>query len=101
MQDCVTAYTTNYSINNLKNVFETRLMSYRLWPSRSPDLNPYYSHLWGNLESKGYPNNPHTMDELKYICEAICRGHSTNVKQSFPETSVLSRAEGRHLKHLL
>jgi hypothetical protein len=29
----------------------------------------------GNIESKGYPNNPHTLDELRHICENICRGH--------------------------
>jgi hypothetical protein len=37
MQDGATEYTANDSINILNQVFEGRLMSYRLWLERSPD----------------------------------------------------------------
>jgi hypothetical protein len=41
VQDGATAHKANYSINVLNEVFEDRLISCRLWPVRSPDLNPY------------------------------------------------------------
>jgi hypothetical protein len=40
IQDGATAHTANYSINALNKVFEKQLISDRLWPSRSSDLNP-------------------------------------------------------------
>jgi hypothetical protein len=65
MQDGATAHTATYSINVLNEVFENRLISHRLWPARSPDLNPCDFYLWGNLKDKVYSNNPHTLVELK------------------------------------
>jgi hypothetical protein len=38
-----------------KKVFEKRLISYILWPARTPDLNPYYCYLWGNLGKQRLP----------------------------------------------
>jgi hypothetical protein len=52
-------------------VFEGKLISRRLWPKGSPDLNPCDFYLWGNLKNKVYSNNPHSLDELKHICETI------------------------------
>jgi hypothetical protein len=60
MQDGATALCA-YSINVLTEVFEDRLISYKLWPARSPDLS--YSYLWGNLKDNMYSNKPHTLDE--------------------------------------
>jgi hypothetical protein len=40
MQDGATAHTATYSLNALNEVFEDRQMSHRLWPARSPDINP-------------------------------------------------------------
>jgi hypothetical protein len=64
MQDGATAHTATYSKNVLNEVFENRLISRGLWPARSPDLNPCYFYLWGNLKDKVYSNNPHTLVEL-------------------------------------
>jgi hypothetical protein len=64
MQDCATAHTATHSINVLNEVFENRLISRGLWPSRSPNLNPCDFYLWGNLKDKLYSNNPHTLVEL-------------------------------------
>ena len=36
-----------------------------LWSPRSPDLSTCDFYLWGNLNSKVYSNNPHTIEELK------------------------------------
>jgi hypothetical protein len=46
-------------------VLEDRLISHRLWPARSPDLNACDFYLWRNLKDKMHSNNPHTLDELK------------------------------------
>jgi hypothetical protein len=62
MQDGSTALCT-YSINILTKVFKDRLISHKLSPARSPDLNPHDFYLWGNLKDKVYSNNPHTSDE--------------------------------------
>jgi hypothetical protein len=76
MQDGATAHTDAYSINVLNEVFEDRLISRRLRPARSPDLNACDFYLWGNLKDKMYSNNPHIMDELK---QSI---HETNLLRS-------------------
>jgi hypothetical protein len=55
------------STNVLNEVNEDRLTSCRLWPIRSPDLNPcdlYDFYLWWNLKSKVYSHNSCTFDEL-------------------------------------
>jgi hypothetical protein len=54
MQDGATAHTATYSINVLNEVFDNRLISHRLWPARSPDLNPCDFYLWRNLKDKVY-----------------------------------------------
>jgi hypothetical protein len=59
MQDGATAHTAIYSIYVLNQVFEDRLISRELWPTRSPDLNPCDIYLWGNLKDKVCSKNPH------------------------------------------
>jgi hypothetical protein len=62
-----TGHTATYSNNALNEVYEDRLISFTLWPARSPDLNLCDIYLWGNLKSKLYSNNPHhTLDELRH-----------------------------------
>jgi hypothetical protein len=48
MQDSAIAHIANYSINVLNEVSEDRLISHKLWPARSPNLNPCALYLWGN-----------------------------------------------------
>jgi hypothetical protein len=72
-------------------VFEDRQINNRLWPpTKYQDLNPCDSYLRGNLRNKVYSNNPHTMDELKNICEII-----TSIKVS--ELKLVSNFS-RHLE---
>lgn len=51
--------SSTHSIHVSDEMFENRLRSCRLRPVRSPDLNPYNFHLWGNLKTK-YSYNPYT-----------------------------------------
>jgi inhibitor of nuclear factor kappa-B kinase subunit alpha len=106
MQDGATAHTATYSINILNKVFEDRLISRRLWPARSPDLNPCDFYLWGNLKDKVYSNNPHTLVELmQSICETISSIEVRELKlvsnNLFKRLEACLRAEGRHFEHLL
>jgi hypothetical protein len=45
-EDVVTAYIANYSVYVLNEVCEGRLISHRLWLTRSPDLIPCDLYLW-------------------------------------------------------
>jgi inhibitor of nuclear factor kappa-B kinase subunit alpha len=106
MQDGATAHTATYSINVLNEVSEDRLISRRLWPARSPDLDPCDFYLWGNLKDKAYSNNPHTLVELKQsIRETISSIEVSEPKlvsnNIFKRLEACLRAEGRHFEHLL
>jgi inhibitor of nuclear factor kappa-B kinase subunit alpha len=106
MQDGATAHTATYSINALNEVFENRLISHRLWPARSPDLNPCDFYLWGNLKDKVYSNNPHTLVEHKQsIRETISSIEVSELKlvsnNIFKRLEACVGAEGRHFEHLL
>jgi hypothetical protein len=106
MQDGATAHTANYSIYVLNNVSEDRLISHRLWPSRSPDLNPCDFYLCGNLNDKVYSNNPHTLDELKQsIRETITSIEASDLKlvsnNLFKTPEACLRADRRHFEHVL
>jgi hypothetical protein len=54
----------------LSGVFEDRIISSGIWPTRSPDLNPSYFFFWGCLKGKVYSCNPQMEKELK---DDICR----------------------------
>ena len=46
-------------------ISEGAAVNRRLWPARSPDLNPCDFYLCDTLKSKVYANNPHSLEELK------------------------------------
>jgi len=46
----------------LKDFFKDRIISKKLWPSRSPDLTPVDFFLWGLLKGKLYKNTLRTID---------------------------------------
>ena len=45
--------------------FNKKFLHKKIWPSRSPDLNPCDYYLWGYLKSKVYNPIPKTLDDLK------------------------------------
>jgi hypothetical protein len=47
-----------------------RLVSSRLWPENSSDVNPFI-FTWDKLRKKFYSNTPNTIDKLKHIWEVI------------------------------
>lgn len=67
-QDGATAHTAAKSLEILKEMFPSRLISIRgdiSWPARSPDLAPCDFFLWGYLKEKVYQCKPRTIEDLK------------------------------------
>jgi hypothetical protein len=54
MQDAAmyVKHTATYLISLLSKIFKDKMISHRLWPARSLDLNPCDSHLWENLKKE-------------------------------------------------
>ena len=55
----------NETLELIRSIFEERVISVGMRPSRSPDLTLCDFYLWGYLKYKVYARNPHTLDELK------------------------------------
>ncbi len=49
----------------LKSKFSKKFVNKKMWPPRSPDLNPCDFYLWGHLKSVVYNPLPKTLDDLK------------------------------------
>ncbi|CAH0381470.1 unnamed protein product [Bemisia tabaci] len=43
------------------------------WPSRSPDMSPLDSFLWGHVKSKAFATTPRDLEELKQRITEECR----------------------------
>ena len=93
-------------MNKIREVFEDRVISAGVWPSRSPDLTVCDFYLWGNLKGKIYETNPHTLEKLKQNIRNE-NGNITVPQLNHVNQNVFSRyntylAEGgRHFQHLL
>ena len=60
------------SLQRIHGLFsEKRTVSKNLWPPRSPDLTTCDYFLWGHLKITVYESNPHTIQELKDISQAV------------------------------
>lgn len=46
------AHTTNFPMNALEEVFGEQLITCRLWPPKSPDVNLCNIYLLGNLSEQ-------------------------------------------------
>jgi hypothetical protein len=68
-QDGATAHTATTVQSWLRERFQKRFMDKKVWPPRSPDLNPCDFFLWGHLKALVYDPIPSTLDELKVNIE--------------------------------
>ena len=60
-QDDATAHTANSKLRFLNDIFQTRFISERIWPPRSPDLSVLDFYLWGAVKQKIYQNKPQNL----------------------------------------
>ena len=105
-QDSATAHTAQDSLKLISEIFEDRVISAGLWPSRSPDLTACDFHLWGYLKNKVYARNPHTLDDLKdYIrteINSITEQQLMRVNEGFlKRCRKCVEVGGEHFQHLL
>jgi hypothetical protein len=61
---------TQFKSAMLKQFFDDRIISKKLWPSRSPNPTPPDYFLWGYLKHVLYSNRPQTIEDLKQNSEA-------------------------------
>jgi hypothetical protein len=90
----------------LESVFPGRLISKRLWPPRSPDLNPTDLFLWGHLKDTVYSNHPHTLQELQANTQRTVDRISTGTLQNvfanmIRRVHLCEERNGGHFQHLL
>ena len=64
-QDGATPHTADKVQNWLTRKFSDKFLNKKMWPPRSPDLNPCDYYLWGHLKSVVYNPLPKTLDDLK------------------------------------
>ena len=64
-QDGATPHTADVVQTYLTERFGTRFLHKKMWPPRSPDLNPCDFFLWGYLKQRVYNPLPKTLDDLK------------------------------------
>ncbi len=60
-----TPHTADATQTWLKSKFSKKFVDKKMWPPRSPDLNPCNFYLWGHLKSVVYNPLPKTLDDLK------------------------------------
>ncbi len=64
-QDGATPHTAELVQSWLTTKFSEKFVHKKMWPPRSPDLNPCDFYLWGYLKSVVYNPLPKTLDDLK------------------------------------
>jgi hypothetical protein len=88
--------TAYYSINILNEMFEDRLVNWRLQLVESPDLSPCDFYLWRNLKRTGCIVTTQWMS----LSRTFVKQMNSNLHQYFQDTWSL-RIEGRHFELLL
>ena len=113
MQDGATAHTASASMNFLKEIFGTKIISRTAskfggieWPAHSPDLNPLDFSFWSQAQSEVYEHHPTTIEEIVAIVEGFF-GNLNEEKVKKTVANVLKRAQlcveekGGHFEHKL
>jgi hypothetical protein len=90
----------------IREVFEDRIISRRLWPPRSPDLSFCDYYLWGNLKGKVYKNNPRSIEARQSEITRVIRPVTVDQLQKvshnlFMLCEACLQAERGHFEHLL
>ena len=102
-QDGATPHTADAVQSWLKGKFSDKFLDKKMWPPRSPDLNPCDYYLWGHLKSVVYNPIPSTIDELKANIEREIKKISKNILNSVfcnleKRCHLVISAEGGHIE---
>ncbi|KAJ4441976.1 hypothetical protein ANN_11840 [Periplaneta americana] len=85
MQDGARPHTANTVLDYLHEMFDLRVMSHRfpeqhgcdkMWPPRSPDINPCDFFLWRFLKEKVYERRPENVVQLRALLVELRRALS-------------------------
>ena len=74
-----------------------------MWPPTSQDLNLCIYYLWGRLKDTVYVNNPHSLQEIKYLktnCKYFKIQNMTCVEKYFQKLQGLFRSWGFIKSHV-
>jgi hypothetical protein len=89
----------------LNEIFGERVISRKLWPPRSPDLNPPDFCLWGAAKSAVYRDRPRTLNELKAAITAYINVSQADMQKVFANkikrVQACVDARGHHFQQLL
>ena len=108
-QDGASCHCSNESMDELKKIFGTRLISLRSeieWPAHSPDLNPLDYTFWGQAMAEVFKAKPETISDLKIVVE----NYFNSLTPEFVKKCVANirkraelciMAEGGHFEHLM
>jgi len=102
-QDGATPHTADTVQNWLREKFSKKFVDKKMWPPRSPDLNPCDYFLWGYLKSVVYNPLPKTLDDLKAnITREIKKISKETLKNTFlnfeKRCQFILTAEGGHIE---
>jgi hypothetical protein len=71
----------------LDDVFVDKIMSKTIWPPRSPDLSSPDFFFCGAMINSLYPNNPHTIHDLKMAITEYIRNADRAILNTVFENS--------------
>lgn len=102
-QDGATPHTANAVQTWLTEKFGDKFLHKKMWPPRSPDLNPCDYYLWGHLKQYAYNPLPKTLDDLKQNIEREIKKISSTVLESVFENlekrcNLVLSANGGHIE---
>lgn len=103
-QDGAPPHTANIVQKWLASKFGKKFLDKKMWPPRSPDLNPCDFFLWGYLKGKVYNPLPKTIDDLKANIEREIKKINADVlKSTFlnfrKRLKLVIEADGGHIEN--
>ena len=103
-QDDVTPHTANIVQEYFRAKFSTKFIDKKMWPPRSPDLNPCDFYLWGYLKSVVYYPLSKTLEDLKANIKRKIKKISKNISNSVfldfeKSCNLIITAEGGHIEN--
>jgi len=102
-QDGATPHTAIAVQTWLTSKFGDKFVEKKMWPPRSPDLNPCDYYLWGHLKKTAYNPLPKTLEELKANIVRDCKKINLKILKSVfsnfkKRCNLILSANGGHIE---